>query len=75
MMPNVTKWSVFQNLRSHLEYANVVWGPSFITNLNIIESVQDKPQDMFRMSPIYLTMRDSLIQIFLLYPIIDLEQT
>ena len=27
-------------MRPHLEYANVVWGPTFITDLNILESVQ-----------------------------------
>ena len=27
-------------VRSHLEYANAVWGPTFVTDLNIIESVQ-----------------------------------
>ena len=27
-------------VRPHLEYANVVWGPTFTTDLNIIESVQ-----------------------------------
>ena len=27
-------------VRPHLEYANVVWGPTFVTDLNIIESVQ-----------------------------------
>ena len=27
-------------VRPHLEYANIVWGPTFITDLNIIESVQ-----------------------------------
>ena len=27
-------------VRPHLEYANVVWGPIYISDLNIIESVQ-----------------------------------
>ena len=27
-------------VRPHLEYANVGWGPIYISNLNIIESVQ-----------------------------------
>ena len=27
-------------VRLHLEYANIVWGPTFVTNLNTIESVQ-----------------------------------
>ena len=27
-------------VRPHLKYANVVWGPTFVTDLNIIESVQ-----------------------------------
>ena len=27
-------------VRLHLEYANIVWGPTFVTDLNTIESVQ-----------------------------------
>ena len=27
-------------VRPHLEYANVVWGPTFLTDVNKIESVQ-----------------------------------
>ena len=27
-------------VRPHLEYVNVVWGPTFVTDLNILESVQ-----------------------------------
>ena len=29
-------------MRPHLEYANVVWGPTFVTDANILESVQKR---------------------------------
>ena len=39
-MDTVTLFLNFNLRRPNLEYVNVVWGPTFVTDLNIIESVQ-----------------------------------
>ena len=71
------KWAYpsFTLVRLHLEYYNIVWGPTFVTDLNIIESVQRQPtryaQDVSNLT--YLI--NSYICIFLPFPTADLEQT
>ena len=69
--------SIESLVRPHLEHVYVVWGSTFITDLNILESVQRKATRYVQNISNLLIITDSYIWIFQSYsfPIVHIERT